>query len=166
MCDFTGALAEQQETFQGGTDDQIDLTERPPDARDLTVTQDAFTALDRVASHQLAGIGADQFLTHAPGEHRRDRRQRLIGGDRRLDPRHHRFDIGAVDAGSLQLSHGRHLMNKIQNHVQGGVTDIYDRFGYEREIKHVMEDVANRLIALAEDRVDEKVVAFQRSGKD
>src|SRR5262245_6528561 len=51
-----------------------------------------------------------------------------------------------------RLGFGRDAMNRIQNHIEGGVTDTYDRYAYEVENKRVMETVAEHLLALAEGR--------------
>jgi hypothetical protein len=40
-------------------------------------------------------------------------------------------------------------MNRIQNHKEGGIADVYDRHEYAEENKRVMETVASRLYALA-----------------
>jgi integrase len=48
------------------------------------------------------------------------------------------------------LGFGRDAMNRIQNHVEGGIASVYDRHGYADEIKRVMEAVAARLMALVE----------------
>ena len=40
-------------------------------------------------------------------------------------------------------------MNRIQNHKEGGIASVYDRYEYEEENKRVMEAVASRLIAVA-----------------
>jgi integrase len=47
-----------------------------------------------------------------------------------------------------KLGFGRSLMNKIQNHREGGISDVYDRHSYSAEIKHAMETVAAHLLAL------------------
>ena len=47
-----------------------------------------------------------------------------------------------------KLGFGRDAMNRIQNHKEGGVTDTYDRHGYEDENKRVMEAVASHLMAI------------------
>ena len=51
-------------------------------------------------------------------------------------------------------------MNRVQNHKEGGIADVYDRHQYAEENKRVMESVANHLMALAEgrERQDDKVV--------
>jgi integrase len=60
------------------------------------------------------------------------------------------------------LGFGRDAMNRIQNHKEGGVTDIYDRHGYETENKRVMEAVAAKIMALVEGHASDKVVKFTR----
>ena len=60
------------------------------------------------------------------------------------------------------LGFGRDAMNRIQNHREGGIASVYDRFSYETENKHVMETVANKIMALVEGRTSDKVVKFTR----
>ena len=60
------------------------------------------------------------------------------------------------------LGFGRDAMNRIQNHKEGGIASVYDRHGYAEETKRVMESVAAKLMALAEERLDEKVVPIRR----
>jgi hypothetical protein len=43
-------------------------------------------------------------------------------------------------------------MNRVQNHREGGIADVYDRHEYAEENKRVMEAVASKIIALAEGR--------------
>jgi integrase len=50
------------------------------------------------------------------------------------------------------LGFGRDAMNRIQNHKEGGIADVYDRHEYEAENKKVMEAVAKHIVALAEGR--------------
>jgi integrase len=47
-----------------------------------------------------------------------------------------------------KLGFGRDAMNRIQNHKEGGIADVYDRHSYSAEIKHTMETVAAHLLAL------------------
>src|SRR6516165_561077 len=49
-----------------------------------------------------------------------------------------------------KLGFGREAMNRIQNHKEGGIGDVYDRHEYSDENKRVMEAVATHLLALAE----------------
>ena len=48
------------------------------------------------------------------------------------------------------LGFGRDVMNRVQNHKEGGIASVYDRHQYAEENKRVMESVASRLMALAE----------------
>jgi integrase len=61
-----------------------------------------------------------------------------------------------------KLGFGRDAMNRIQNHKEGGIASVYDRHGYAGENKKIMEAVADCLMSLAEGRVDDKVIAFDR----
>jgi integrase len=63
------------------------------------------------------------------------------------------------------LGFGRDAMNRIQNHREGGIADVYDRHHYETETKQIMEAVASRLMALAEGRPDDNVVPMRTHGR-
>jgi integrase len=52
------------------------------------------------------------------------------------------------------LGFGRDAMNRVQNHREGGIASVYDRHQYADEIKHTMEAVAARILALAEGRAE------------
>jgi hypothetical protein len=41
-------------------------------------------------------------------------------------------------------------MNRIQNHIEGGIADVYDQYEYDEENRHIMEAVASRIMALVE----------------
>jgi hypothetical protein len=60
------------------------------------------------------------------------------------------------------LGFGRDAMNRIQNHKEGGIADVYDRHHYEGETKRIMETVAAKIMALVEGRGSDKVVKFVR----
>jgi integrase len=61
-----------------------------------------------------------------------------------------------------KLGFGREAMNRIQNHREGGIADVYDRHNYADENKRVMEAVAGEIVRLAEGRpVADKVVALR-----
>jgi hypothetical protein len=49
-----------------------------------------------------------------------------------------------------KLGFGREAMNRIQNHKEGGIGDVYDRHEYGAENKRVMEAVAAHLLALTQ----------------
>jgi integrase len=54
---------------------------------------------------------------------------------------------------------GREAMNRIQNHAEGGIADIYDRHRYEAETRRVMEMVAAHITGVIEGRdAGDKVV--------
>ena len=48
-----------------------------------------------------------------------------------------------------RLGFGRDAMNRIQNHKEGGISDVYDRHEYSEGNRKVMETVADHLIGLA-----------------
>jgi integrase len=47
-----------------------------------------------------------------------------------------------------RLGFGREAMNRIQNHREGGIADVYDVHSYADENKRVMETVAAQVMAL------------------
>jgi integrase len=60
------------------------------------------------------------------------------------------------------LGFGRDAMNRIQNHREGGIADVYDRHRYEAESKHIMEAVAAKIMDLTEGREGaEKIIRPQ-----
>jgi integrase len=64
-----------------------------------------------------------------------------------------------------RLGFGRDAMNRIQNHREGGIADVYDRHHYEVEIKKIMEAVAAKIMALVEGSEAENVVALAAGGR-
>jgi integrase len=48
------------------------------------------------------------------------------------------------------LGFGRDAMNRVQNHKEGGIGDVYDRHEYAAENKRVMESTATHLLELAQ----------------
>jgi integrase len=60
-----------------------------------------------------------------------------------------------------KLGFGREAMNRIQNHKEGGIADVYDRHEYAEENRRVMETVAAHLLTLAqgEDATTNVIVA-------
>jgi hypothetical protein len=61
------------------------------------------------------------------------------------------------------LGFGRDAMNRVQNHREGGIGGVYDRYGYERENKQIIETVAAHLMAIAEGKTpDNNVVPIGR----
>jgi hypothetical protein len=50
------------------------------------------------------------------------------------------------------LGFGREAMNRIQNHVEGGIADVYDVHRYERENQRIMEEVADEIMRIVDGR--------------
>jgi integrase len=50
------------------------------------------------------------------------------------------------------LGFGREAMNRLTNHKEGGIADVYDRHRYAEENKKIMEAVARHLVMIAEGR--------------
>ena len=61
-----------------------------------------------------------------------------------------------------KLGFTREAMNRIQNHKEGGIADVYDRHQYTQENQRVMEAVASHVVALAEGRTASNVVPMTR----
>jgi integrase len=59
------------------------------------------------------------------------------------------------------LGFGRDAMNRIQNHKDGGIADVYDQHRYADENKRIMETVASKIMSLIEPGPD-NVVAMVR----
>jgi integrase len=51
-----------------------------------------------------------------------------------------------------RLGFGRDALNRVTNHREGGIADVYDRHRYADENKKVMEAVASHILALVEAR--------------
>jgi integrase len=78
--------------------------------------------------------------------------ERLAWTDaRRLTPHDLRRTHGTCITG---LGFGRNALNRIENHAEGGIADVYDRSKYETENRIVQEAVAARLLTLAERHAD------------
>jgi integrase len=48
------------------------------------------------------------------------------------------------------LGFGRDAMNRVTNHRDGGISDVYDRHQYQEENKKIMETVARHIVMVAE----------------
>jgi integrase len=61
------------------------------------------------------------------------------------------------------LGFGRDAMNRIQNHRDGGIANVYDRYQYADENKRIMESVAAHIMSLVEgETADSNVMQFRR----
>jgi integrase len=62
------------------------------------------------------------------------------------------------------LGFGRPAMNRLTNHREGGIADVYDRHAYEDENRRIMETVAQRIVTLVTGSGDGKVLPFVARG--
>jgi integrase len=62
-----------------------------------------------------------------------------------------------------KLGFGRDAMNRIQNHREGGIAGVYDRYQYSEENKRIMEAVATHLMQVIEGRKEDNVVVAKFS---
>ena len=62
-----------------------------------------------------------------------------------------------------RLGFGREAMNRIQNHVEGGIADVYDVHHYSAETKRIMEAVAAEIMRIVEGRPAEDNVVLLRA---
>jgi integrase len=60
------------------------------------------------------------------------------------------------------LGFGRDAMNRLQNHVEGGIASVYDRHGYSEENRRIMEAVAQKIMLLVEGAEGAKVLHFAK----
>jgi len=58
------------------------------------------------------------------------------------------------------LGFGRDAMNRVTNHKEGGIADVYDRHRYQEENKKIMETVARHIVAIAEHGESTNVIAL------
>jgi len=73
----------------------------------------------------------------------------LAEGDK-VTPHDLRRSCGTTITG---LGFTRDDMDRVLNHVEKSVTDIYDRHKYAKEDRRIMEVVASRLLVLASGKV-------------
>jgi len=59
------------------------------------------------------------------------------------------------------LGFGRDAMNRVTNHIEGGIADTYDRYTYRPENKKIMETVARHIIDIATGTATDKVVPMR-----
>jgi integrase len=106
--------------------------------------------LPKVVQHIIAGLEPTGFVFAAPRAGaiqglpvamRAICKQLKISDDDRATPHDLRRTHGSTITG---LGFGRDAMNRIQNHKEGGITDVYDRNVYSDQNKKIMEAVANK----------------------
>ena len=53
-------------------------------------------------------------------------------------------------------------MNRVTNHREGGIADVYDRHRYQEENQKIMEAVARHIVTIAERGEGGNVLALRR----
>jgi integrase len=69
-------------------------------------------------------------------------------------------DLRRTHSSAVAKLFGRDAMNRITNHKEGGIGDIYDAAGYADENKRIMEAVAAKFMALINGAAD-NVIDFK-----
>jgi len=103
-------------------------------------------AISRDAERIIDAMNAEGFVFAGPTSHVREAVLAKIMRDlcakfecERATPHDLRRTCGTAITG---LGHGRDAMDRIQNHKKrGSVTDVYDRYGYATEDRHIMQTV-------------------------
>jgi integrase len=72
-------------------------------------------------------------------------------------------DLRRTHSSAVAKLFGRDAMNRITNHKEGGISDIYDAAEYADENQKIMETVATKLLSLIEGVIDANVVAFRKA---
>jgi integrase len=63
-----------------------------------------------------------------------------------------------------RLGFGRDGMNRIQNHREGGIGDVYDQHRYAKENQTIMETVADHILDIVAGKTDDNLIpAFGRT---
>ena len=112
--------------------------------------------LPMVVQRQLSQMGQSQVFSDDPPKLLKSMRAAMSKmckalGVERATPHDLRRTHGSTITRLLGFG-GMAAMNRIQNHREGGVGRVYDRYGYEDEIKTVMEKVAKEMIRIVEGR--------------
>ena len=62
-----------------------------------------------------------------------------------------------------RLKFGRDAMDRIANHKEDGVTDVYDRHGYAEEDRKIMEALSRHILSLVAGSDGSNVVELPRT---
>jgi integrase len=84
---------------------------------------------------------------------------RKLGVEQKVTPHDLRRTHGST---ITALGFGRDAMNRVQNHIEGGIATVYDRHGYADENKRIMETVAAHIMVLITGEAGGKVVPIRR----
>ena len=105
--DLAGALAGEQDHFQGCADDQSGVIEARPELWYLDSERMRSRLLVGLRATSLQGLVARMSSLTAHEKIARHCGEDLVGDDGCLDARHQRLDVGAGDARRLQLGPAR-----------------------------------------------------------
>jgi len=61
-----------------------------------------------------------------------------------------------------KADHSRLIVSKILNHVEGGVTKVYDQHSYDKEKRQALETWGRRLDAIINGELDTKIIPMNR----
>jgi integrase len=111
-------------------------------------------------AHELLAdvLGSDARNTGAMQQNMRDICTKLGVGEKATPHDLRRTFCSKVTA----LGFGREAMNRVTNHKDGGIADVYDRHNYAEENRKIMETVARHLVTIAEHGGAANVVALAR----
>jgi integrase len=91
-----------------------------------------------------------------------DGAMRELSARLKMDPPVRPHDLRRTHGSTITaLGFGRDAMNRIQNHIEGGIADVYDQHKYADENKRIMEVVASRITASVEGKAT-NVLQFSR----
>jgi integrase len=114
--------------------------------------------LPQVVQEIIAELSDDEDVRHLPGFVFSTGRKAVAGLDAAMRDVCQRLGVERATPHDLRRTHGttitglgfgREAMNRIQNHREGGIADVYDQHEYAEENKRVMEAVAGRILQLA-----------------
>ncbi len=72
-------------------------------------------------------------------------------------------DLRRTHSSAVAKLFGRDAMNRITNHKEGGIADIYDAAEYADVNKKIMETVANKFMSLIDGSGSDNVIAFSKA---
>lgn len=112
--------------------------------------------------------GDSPWLFPSPRTGRRMTPEAIDHALRRVCLKHLGFVFVPHDLRRTAASHmtgmgiSRLVVSKILNHVEQGITAVYDRHSYDREKREALEAWSRKLTSIIEEESENKVVAFKR----
>ena len=115
------------------------------------------------------GNGATGFVFASPRGgpiSKLDDAMRTICGNLKIEPTARPHDLRRTHGSTITaMGFGRDAMNRIQNHKEGGIADVYDRHRYEAESKQIMEAVAAKIMATATGSLADNLRRLERPAR-